>query len=163
MGSPLHCPLSCRLFHIHFRLFCGCRGFCHRTESDLFLFLLEVVGRQLNYPLSCPLFPYMEVVSSPICKAKFPRAAHSVAHVQPMDSEVGSPTPCFVRMGSVHIKEVFPITDVKQLTIIYRSAAGMGYTFQASKYMNGYHFHIKNISMGYLFHQKIYEWVKFDN
>ena len=35
-----------------------------------------------------------------------------------------------------------------------RCAAGMGYTFQASKYMNGYHFHIKNISMGYLFHQK---------
>ena len=23
-----------------FGLFCGCRGFCHRTESDLFLFLL---------------------------------------------------------------------------------------------------------------------------
>ena len=22
-----------------FGLFCGCRGFCHRTESDLFLFL----------------------------------------------------------------------------------------------------------------------------
>ena len=22
------------------RFFCGCRGFCHRTESDLFLFLL---------------------------------------------------------------------------------------------------------------------------
>ena len=25
-----------------FGLFCGCRGFCHRTESDLFLFLLEL-------------------------------------------------------------------------------------------------------------------------
>ena len=24
-----------------FGLFCGCRGFCHRTESDLFLFLLS--------------------------------------------------------------------------------------------------------------------------
>ena len=24
-----------------FGLFCGCRGFCHRTESDLFLFLLR--------------------------------------------------------------------------------------------------------------------------
>ena len=35
----------------------------------------------------------------------------------------------------------------------------MGYTFQASKYMNGYmyHFHFKNISMGYLFHPKVYE------
>ena len=28
-----------------FGLFCGCRGFCHRTESDLFLFLLKTVGR----------------------------------------------------------------------------------------------------------------------
>ena len=37
---------------------------------------------------------------------------------------------------------------------IYRRAAGMGYTFQASKYMKGYHFHSKSISMGYLFHPK---------
>ena len=37
---------------------------------------------------------------------------------------------------------------------IYRCAAGMGYTFQASQYMNGYHFYIKSISMGYLFHPK---------
>ena len=37
---------------------------------------------------------------------------------------------------------------------IYRCAAGMGYTFQASQYMNGYHFYIRSISMGYLFHQK---------
>ena len=35
---------------------------------------------------------------------------------------------------------------------IYRCAAGMGYTFQASEYMNGYHFYTKSISMGYLFH-----------
>ena len=37
---------------------------------------------------------------------------------------------------------------------IYRCAAGMGYTFQASQYMNGYHFYIKSISIGYLFHPK---------
>ena len=37
-----------------------------------------------------------------------------------------------------------------------------GYTFQASKYLNRYHFHIKSISMGYLFHKKVYEWVKFE-
>ena len=47
----------------------------------------------------------------------------------------------------------------------------MGYTFQASQYMNGYHFHIKSISMGYLFHPKsiwmgkfwkiVYEWGQF--
>ena len=35
---------------------------------------------------------------------------------------------------------------------IYRCATGMGYTFQASEYINGYHFHFKSISMGYLFH-----------
>ena len=39
---------------------------------------------------------------------------------------------------------------------IYRRAAGMGYTFQASKYMNGYHFHFKSISMGYFFSPKKY-------
>ena len=54
---------------------------------------------------------------------------------------------------------------------IYRCAAGMGYTFQASQYMNGYHFYIKSISMGYLFHPKsiwmgkiwkiVYEWGQF--
>ena len=54
---------------------------------------------------------------------------------------------------------------------IYRCAAGMGYTFQASKYMNGYHFHIKSISMWYLFYPKsiwmgkfwkiVYEWGQF--
>ena len=45
------------------------------------------------------------------------------------------------------------------------------YTFQASQYMNGYHFYIKSISMGYLFHPKsiwmgkiwkiVYEWGQF--
>ena len=40
---------------------------------------------------------------------------------------------------------------------IYRCAAGMGYTFQASQYMNGYHFHLKSIWMGYLFRSKVYE------
>ena len=54
---------------------------------------------------------------------------------------------------------------------IYRCAAGMGYTFQASQYMNGYHFYIKSISMGYLFNPKsiwmgkiwkiVYEWGQF--
>ena len=38
--------------------------------------------------------------------------------------------------------------------IIYRRGAGMGYTFQASKYINEYHFLFKSISMGYLFHSK---------
>ena len=41
------------------------------TELPTFS-LLEVVG--------CPLFPYMEVVGSLICLAKFPWAALSAAH-----------------------------------------------------------------------------------
>ena len=32
--------------------------------------------------------------------------------------------------------------------------AGMGYSFQASKYMNWYTFHVKSISMGYHFDSK---------
>ena len=67
MGISLRCPLSCPLFSY-----------------------LEVVGCLLSCPLSCPLFPYMEVVSSLICMAKFPWAAHSNVHVQPMGSKVGS-------------------------------------------------------------------------
>ena len=64
---PMGCPLSCPLFSY-----------------------LKVVGCLLNCPLSWSLFPYMEVVGSLICMAKFPWAAHSVAHVQPMGSDVGS-------------------------------------------------------------------------
>ena len=75
MGSPLRCPLSCPLFSY-----------------------LEVVDYILSCQLSCPLFPYMEVVGSLICMAKFPWAAHSVAHVQPMRSEVGS-SPVFFLYG----------------------------------------------------------------
>ena len=46
---------------------------------------------------------------------------------------------------------------------VYTDVRLEGHTFQASKYMNGYHFHIKSIiSMGYLFHTKVYEWVKFE-
>ena len=67
---------------------------------------------------------------------------------------------CFIpRGGNFHYKG------------IYRCAAGMGYTFQASRYMNGYNFFIKSISVGYLFHPKsiwmgkiwkiVYEWGQF--
>ena len=48
---------------------------------------LEVVG----CPLSCPLFPYMEVVGSLICMAKFPLAAH------------GQPTPLPTELPTVSI------------------------------------------------------------
>ena len=41
----------------------------------------------------------MEVLSSFICMAKFPRVAHSVAHVQPIGSDVGSSPVSFVWDG----------------------------------------------------------------
>ena len=41
---------------------------------------LKVGGCPLSCTLSCPLYPYMEVVGSIICMAKFPWAAHSAAH-----------------------------------------------------------------------------------
>ena len=39
--------------------FCWCRGFCHRTESDLFLFLLihVVLGGQIKAIIWLKLFP----------------------------------------------------------------------------------------------------------
>ena len=37
---------------------------------------LKVVGYPLNCPLSCQLFPYLEVEGSLICMAKFPYEAH---------------------------------------------------------------------------------------
>ena len=43
---------------------------------------------------------------------------------------------------------------------IYRRAARMGYTFHVSKYMNGYYFHFKRISMIF-FTQEVYEWEQF--
>ena len=46
VGPPLLCNrsfwwrfLCC---HVAFRIFCGCRGFCHKAESDLCLFLLSL-------------------------------------------------------------------------------------------------------------------------
>ena len=36
----------------------------------------SVLPTELSCPLSCPLYPYMEVVGSLICMAKFPWAAH---------------------------------------------------------------------------------------
>ena len=37
---------------------------------------MEVVGSLLSCQLSCPLFPYIKVVGSLICMSKFPWAAH---------------------------------------------------------------------------------------
>ena len=35
-----------------FGFFCECRGFCHRTESDLFLFLLQKQSSKMYKPFS---------------------------------------------------------------------------------------------------------------
>ena len=81
------------------------------TELPTFSYL-EVVGCLLSCPLSCPLFPYMEVVGSLICMAKFPWAANSVAHLQPIGSEVGS-SPDFFSYGLVvQLHHALTIQDV---------------------------------------------------
>ena len=37
-----------------FGFFCGCRGFCHRSESDLFLFLIpKTYGPDTNFGHIC--------------------------------------------------------------------------------------------------------------
>ena len=41
------------------------------------------IGSPLRCPLSCPLSPYVEVVGSLICMAKFPWAAHSIPRKLP--------------------------------------------------------------------------------
>ena len=64
---------------------------------------------------------------------------------------------CFSALSDIRSVETCRLHGGGGVTIlkrIYRRAAGMGYTFQASKYMNGYHFQFKSISMGYLFHPK---------
>ena len=86
MGSPLPCPLSCPLFP--YMEVVGSLLSCP-LSCPLFPYM-EVVGSLLSCSLSCPLFPYMEVVGSLIYMAKFPWAAPSIAHVQPMGSELGS-------------------------------------------------------------------------
>ena len=35
--------------HVDFWIFCWCRGFCHRTESNLFLFILLLYHWELRY------------------------------------------------------------------------------------------------------------------
>ena len=40
----LFCDVVC-VVTLPFRHFCWCRGFCHRTESDLFLFLLKYIDQ----------------------------------------------------------------------------------------------------------------------
>ena len=47
----LFCGVVC-VVTLPFCHFCWCRGFCHRTESDLFLFLLQILT---NFEI---IFPY---------------------------------------------------------------------------------------------------------
>ena len=48
----------------------------YRSSGQPYLHGKIAIGSPLRCPLSCPLFPYMEVVGSLICMAKFPWAAH---------------------------------------------------------------------------------------
>ena len=104
VGCPLSCHLSCPPFPYmdvikslicmaKFLLAANDQSIPLPTELPTFSYL-EIVGRLLSYPLSCPLFPYV---------AKFPRAAHSVAHVQHIGNEVGSFS-CFIFPACVMIK-----------------------------------------------------------
>ena len=45
-----------------FGFFCGCRGFCHKTESDLFFFVLfnHLQKQQCSYPC-----PFLLLVGNP--------------------------------------------------------------------------------------------------
>ena len=43
--------VACSCWHVAFWIFfCGCRGFCHMTESDLFPFLLQLYPCTTGYP-----------------------------------------------------------------------------------------------------------------
>ena len=44
----LFCGVVC-VVTLPFWHFCWCRGFCHRTESDLFLFLVSTQTRPISY------------------------------------------------------------------------------------------------------------------
>ena len=81
MGSPLHCPLSCPLFS-------------H----------LEVVGCPLSFPLFP--YPYMEVVGSLICMAKFPWVAHG--QPTPLPTEL----PTFFTFGSSWLPTELPTVSI---------------------------------------------------
>ena len=56
--------------------------------------ILESSGYPLSCPMSCPLYPYMAVVGSLICMAKFPWAAH------------GQPTPLPTELPTFSYLEV---------------------------------------------------------
>ena len=51
----LFCGVVC-VVTLPFWLFCWYRGFCHRTESDLFLFLLCIRARQM---WTCTIFTFI--------------------------------------------------------------------------------------------------------
>ena len=89
---------------------------------------LKVVGCPLSCTLSCPLYPYMEVVCSLICMAKFPWAAHGQPTPLPTElptfshlEVVGCPLSCplFPYMeivGSLIYMAKFPWAAHGQLT-----------------------------------------------
>ena len=93
---------------------------------------MEVVGSLLSCllscPLSCPLFPYMEVVGSLICMAKFPWAAHG----QPTQLPTCSPraakwaAPLFFRMGSCATRSLYASSGPKAESVPTNNQRGRG-------------------------------------
>ena len=63
---------------IHFEFYC--RQYSELPSELPTVSILESRGLPLSCPMSCPLYPYMEIVGSLIWMTKFPWAAHSVAH-----------------------------------------------------------------------------------
>ena len=114
VGCLLSCPLSCPLFPyievVGSLIFIAkfswaahgqptplptCSPWAAKWAAPLFFPYgypyLKVVGYPLSCPLSCPLYPYIAVVGSLICIAKFPWAAH------------GQPTPLPTELPTFHI------------------------------------------------------------
>ena len=64
----------------------------------------------------------------------------------------------YFRFGGWRYTPFVLTTFITSIMKVYTDVRlGWGILFQASQYMNGYHFHLKIISMGYLFAQKVYE------
>ena len=70
---------------------------------------LKVVGCPLSCPLSYPLYPYMEVVGSLICVAKFPWAVHGQSTPLPTELSTFS---CLEVVGCPLNCPLFPYMEV---------------------------------------------------
>ena len=99
VGCQLSCPLfpymevvGCHICMVKFPWAAHSAAHVQPMSSEVGsspVFSFFIFGSS-GLPTELPTELNMEVVGSLICIAKFPRAANSVAHLQPMGSEVGS-------------------------------------------------------------------------